>query len=89
MPTVLECTTEEQRSVVRYFGKVKELNTKDIHKEMFTVGNVRRVKRFTSRSRNSLKDVRKSQMMPDQVRMWLRQQSKDVYAAGFDALVKR
>jgi hypothetical protein len=28
-------------------------------------------------------------MMPDQVRMWLRQQSKDFYAAGFDALAKR
>jgi hypothetical protein len=28
-------------------------------------------------------------MMPDQVRKWLRQQSKDFYAAGFDALVKR
>jgi hypothetical protein len=27
-------------------------------------------------------------MMPDQVRKWLRQQSKDFYAAGFDALVK-
>jgi hypothetical protein len=24
-----------------------------------------------------------------EVRMWLRQQSKDFYAAGFDALVKR
>jgi hypothetical protein len=34
-------------------------------------------------------DVRKSQMMPDQVRKWLRQQSKDFYAAGSDALVKR
>jgi hypothetical protein len=28
-------------------------------------------------------------MMPDQVRKWLRQQSKDFYAAGFEALVKR
>jgi hypothetical protein len=36
-----------------------------------------------------LKDVQKSQMMPNQVRKWLRQQSKDFYAAGFDALVKR
>jgi hypothetical protein len=27
--------------------------------------------------------------MPDQVRKWLRQQSKDFYGAGFDALVKR
>jgi hypothetical protein len=29
------------------------------------------------------------QMMPDQVRKWLRQQSEDFYAVGFDALVKR
>jgi hypothetical protein len=28
-------------------------------------------------------------MMPDQVRKWLRQQTKDFYAAGFDALAKR
>jgi hypothetical protein len=47
------------------------------------------VKRFTTGSRNSLRHFRKSQMMPVQVRKWLRQQSKDFYAAGFDALVKR
>jgi hypothetical protein len=28
-------------------------------------------------------------MMPDQKRKWLRQQTKDFYAAGFDSLVKR
>jgi hypothetical protein len=28
-------------------------------------------------------------MMPDQVWKWLRQQSKNFYAAGFEALVKR
>jgi phage terminase large subunit-like protein len=31
----------------------------------------------------------KSQMMPDQVQKWLRQQPKDFYAAGFEALVKQ
>jgi hypothetical protein len=37
MATVLEkCTTEEQRSVVRFL-RAKELNAKDIHKEMFPV----------------------------------------------------
>jgi hypothetical protein len=46
-------------------------------------------KRFTTGLRYSLKGVRKPQMMPDQVRKWLRQQSKDFYAAGFNALVKR
>jgi cation transport regulator ChaB len=28
-------------------------------------------------------------MMPEQVRKWLRQQSKDFYAAVFDALIKQ
>jgi hypothetical protein len=56
---------------------------------LFKVGSVCHVKRFTTGSRNSLKDVRKSQMMPEQVRKWLREQSKDLYAAGLDALVKR
>jgi hypothetical protein len=55
---------------------------------MFTVGSVCSVKRFTTGSRNPPKDVRKSQMMPEQVRKWLRQQSKDFCAVGFDALVK-
>jgi hypothetical protein len=29
------------------------------------------------------------QMIQEQVRKWLRQQTKDFYAAGFEALVKR
>jgi hypothetical protein len=53
------------------------------------VGSVYRVKRFTIGSRNSLKGVRKLQAMPDHVQEWLRQQSRDLYAAGFDTLVKR
>jgi hypothetical protein len=56
---------------------------------LFTVESVCRIKQFTTGPINSLKDVKKSQMMPDQVRKWLSQQSKDVYAADFDALVKR
>jgi hypothetical protein len=37
MATVLEeCTTEEQRSVVRFLW-AKGLGAKDVHKEMFTV----------------------------------------------------
>jgi hypothetical protein len=53
---------------------------------MFAVGSVCSVKRFTTGSRNCLKDIRNPQMMLDEVRKWLRQQSKDFYAAGFDAL---
>jgi hypothetical protein len=45
------------------------------------VGSVFRVKAYKTGSRNSLKDIRKSQMMPDQVQKWLRQQSKDFHAA--------
>jgi hypothetical protein len=56
---------------------------------LFTVGSVYRVRRLTTGSRNSLKDVRKSRMMPEQVRKWLRLQSKDLYGTGFDSLVKR
>jgi hypothetical protein len=56
---------------------------------LFTVGSVCCVKQFTAGSINSLKDVRKPQMMPDQLRKWLRQQSKDFYAADSEALVKR
>jgi hypothetical protein len=55
MVTVLEkCTTVEQRSVVRVLW-AKGFNAKDIHKEsfLFMVGSVCRVRRFTSRSRNS------------------------------------
>jgi hypothetical protein len=54
-----------------------------------TAASVRYVKSFTTGSINSLEDVRKSQMMPGQVRKWLSQQSKYFYAAGFDALVKQ
>jgi hypothetical protein len=48
MATVLErCTTEEQRSAVRFFGE-KGLSAKDIIKKyfLFTVDSVYRVKRF-------------------------------------------
>jgi hypothetical protein len=51
---------------------------------LFTVGSVCRVKQFTTGMGNSLKDVRKSQMMHDQLRKCLRQQSQYFY----DALVK-
>jgi hypothetical protein len=90
MATVLEaCTTEEQRFVVRFCGQ-KDSMQRIFRKKcsLCAVGSVCRVKRFTTWSRNSLNDVRKSQMMPDQVRKWPRQQSKDFCSAGFGALVK-
>jgi hypothetical protein len=56
------------------------------------VVSVCHVKRFTTGSRYSVKDVRKAQKMPGQVALlhkWLTQHSKHFYASGFDALVKR
>jgi hypothetical protein len=35
--------------------------------------------------KKSSQGVQKPQMMPDQMQKWLRQQSKDFYAVGFDA----
>jgi hypothetical protein len=55
---------------------------------LFTVGSFCHVKQFTSGSRDTPKDVKKLQMVPDQVQKCLRQRSKDFCAAGFDALVK-
>jgi hypothetical protein len=40
-----EYITEEQRSVVLFWGGQKD-NAKDIHKKIFPVGSVCRVKRF-------------------------------------------
>jgi hypothetical protein len=37
MTVIGEYTTEKQHSVVRFFWGVKELNIKDIHKEIFLV----------------------------------------------------
>jgi hypothetical protein len=73
MVTVLEdYTTEKQRSVMHFLWEKDSMQRLFMKKYfLFTVGSVCRVKRFTTGSRNSLKDVRKSQMMPDQVRKWL------------------
>jgi hypothetical protein len=49
---------------------------------LFTVGSVCRIQQFISGSRNSLKDIRKSQVMLDQVRKWLRQVKK-LLCCGF------
>jgi hypothetical protein len=52
---------------------------------LFTVGSVCRVKRFTTGSINSFKDDE----VEMKARKWLRQQSKDFYAVGFDTMMKR
>jgi hypothetical protein len=82
-----EYTTEEQSSVVLFFGGQADSMQRIFMKKsfLFTVGSVCRVKRFTTGSRNSLKE----EEVETEVWKWLRQQSKDFYAAGFSALVKR
>jgi hypothetical protein len=57
----------------------KGLNAKDIYKEIFPVygGKCFHIKRFTAGSINSLKDIQKLQMMPDQVTL-LRLQKKQL-----------
>jgi hypothetical protein len=59
-----ECITEEQRSVVRFLW-AKGLNAKDILKEAFRFygGKCLSRKAVHNWGENSLKDVRKSQMM--------------------------
>jgi hypothetical protein len=54
MATVLEeCTTEEQRPVVRFYGEKGSVKRIFIKKYfLFTVGSVCRVKQFTIVSRN-------------------------------------
>jgi hypothetical protein len=86
-----ECNIEEQRSVVLFFCGQKDSMQRIFIKGhfLFMVGSVCHIKRLASESRNSLRDVRKPQMMPYQARKWLGQESKDFYAAGFDAPVKR
>jgi hypothetical protein len=56
---------------------------------LFTVGSVCRVKLFTTGTRKRGKRFADDEEAETEVRKWLRQQSKDSYAAGFDALVKR
>jgi hypothetical protein len=60
----------------------KELNAKDIHKEMFPV--------YGGEMSTFRKHFADDEEVDTEVRKWLKQQSKDFfYAAGFDALVKR
>jgi hypothetical protein len=61
----------------------KGLNAMDIHKEMLE--SVCRVKRFHLGRKRFADDVG----VETEMQKWLRRQSKEFFAAGFDALVKR
>jgi hypothetical protein len=52
---------------------------------LFAVGSVCRVKLFTTGGKRFADD----EEVEMEVGKWLRQQSKDLYTAGFDALLKR
>jgi hypothetical protein len=59
---------------------------------LFTVGSVYRVKRFTTELRNCHvggKSFADEEEVETEMRKCLREQSKDFYVAGFEALVKR
>jgi hypothetical protein len=64
---------------------------KDGHKEMFPVycGKCLLRKAVHSWVEKRGKHFADNEKVETEVRKWLRQQSKDFYAAGFDALVKR
>jgi hypothetical protein len=92
MATVLQCTTEEQRSVGRFFFLwAKGFNAKDIHKEMFPVYGEKCLSRKAVHIWVEKFSQGRSKVAGDETetQKWLRQQSKDFYAVGFDALVRR
>jgi hypothetical protein len=71
-------TVLEQHSLVRFCGQNNSVQKILIKKYfLLMVRSVCHIKRFTIGSRNSLEDVQKSQMMPDEERKWLRQQSNE------------
>jgi hypothetical protein len=87
MATVLEeYATEEKCSAVCYFCGQKDSMQRIFIKKcfLFTVGSVCHVKRFHFRGKRSTDD----EEVETEVRKWLRQQSKDFCASGFDAPVK-
>jgi hypothetical protein len=69
----------------------KGLNAKDAHKEMFPVyvGKCLSRKAVYNWVEKRDKYFADDEVVETEVLKWLRQQSKDLYAAGFDALVKR
>jgi hypothetical protein len=76
---------------VSFFLWEKGLNAKDIHKEMFPVYSGKCLSRKAVHNWVEKRDERldDDEEVETEVRKWLRQQSRDFYAASFDALVKR
>jgi hypothetical protein len=87
MATVLEAyTTEEQHSLCVFCGQKDSMQRIFIKKcFLFRVESICRVKRFSLGGKRFADD----EEVETEVRNWLRQQSKDFCAVGFDALLKR
>jgi hypothetical protein len=87
MVTVLEkFIIKEQRSVVSFCGQKNSMQKISIKKcFLFMVGSVCHVKQFTTGGKRFADD----EEVEMEVWKWLRQQSKNFCAAGFDALVKQ
>jgi hypothetical protein len=83
-------STEEQCSVVRFLW-VKELNAEDAYNEIIPVYGGKCLSREAVHNwvEKSGKRFADDEDVETEVREWLRQQSEDLYAASFDALVKR
>jgi hypothetical protein len=82
--------TEEQHSVVHFLW-AEGLYAMIVIKKcfLFMVGSVCHIKRFTLRNCHlDGKHFTDDEEVETEVRKWLRQQSKDFTAGGFDALVK-
>jgi hypothetical protein len=91
MATVLEeCTIEEQSFLVRFLW-AKGLTAKDIRKEMFPVYSGKCLSRKAVHNRVEKRGNRFADDKDVQTEegKWLRQESKNFCAAGFDALVKQ
>jgi hypothetical protein len=85
MATVFE-DSEEKFLLCVFVGKRTPMQSTFIIKcFLFTVGSVCRVKRFHLGDKRFADDNK----VETKVQEWLIQQSKDFYAAGFDAPVKR
>jgi transposase-like protein len=89
MATVLEeYNTEEQRLVVRFLW-AKGFSANDIHKEIFPIYGG---KCFSHKAVHNWVEKRGKRFADEETetkeQKWQRQQSKDFYAAGLDALVK-
>jgi hypothetical protein len=87
MVTVLECRLTKSRVLLCVFCVQKDSVQRIFIKKCFliTVGRICRVKRFRTGGKRFADD----EEVKMEARKCLRQQSKDFYAAGFDALGKR